>query len=136
MGSDSIFRGRTASLARAGKSSLTLFIAACVLAACQTSQVGTRQTAEGPARKSEPATEQLRVLNRVTFGANGSAARQIEAAGIERYLEQQLKPGPTVLPAAVQTQIDALTISQRPLNDLVYALEQQRLDFSAMKDPE
>ena len=109
-------------------------LALCVLAACQSPHVGTRQALEAP-KRSESAIEQLRLLNRVTWGANATSVRQIEAAGIDRYIEQQLRPAPATLPPAVQEHIDAMTISQRRFDELMYDIEKQRRDFVAMKDP-
>src|SRR5687768_2613455 len=108
MGSDSIFAARTACATNAKKSSLTPFIpsialaaaALLTLAACESPHIGTRQTLEAP-RRAESAIEQLRLLNRVTWGANASSARRIETAGIDRYIEQQLRPAPAVLPPEV-----------------------------------
>jgi phosphatidylserine/phosphatidylglycerophosphate/cardiolipin synthase-like enzyme len=57
--------------------------------------------------------------------------------GYEAWLEQQLHPRPAVLPAAAQAQIDALTISQKPMQQLVQELEAQRRDYDkAMADDE
>ena len=92
-------------------------------------------------RPPEPAprlsTEELLFLNRVTWGANASSARALAAAGRERYLEAQLDPrSPDVLPAEVQAQIDAMTISQRSAAELAAELEHRRRDFQGLADPE
>lgn len=110
--------------------------ALCVLAACQAPVTGPREAASEPVRRTGGTAEQLHFLNRVTFGANASSARSLESAGIERYLEQQLKPGPAALPPDVQAQIDAMTISQRRFDDIVFDLEKQRRAYVAMQDPE
>ena len=107
----------------------------CLIAGCA-STVGPRPGLE---RAQAPITaeKELHVLNRVTWGASTSSARQISAAGAERYVEQQLRPAPGVaLPTDVQAQIDRLTISQRPFDQLMFDLEQQRRDFVAIKEPE
>jgi uncharacterized protein (DUF1800 family) len=108
--------------------------AVCVLAACQ--YPGQRPSSFGSAARSSPDKE-LRVLNRVTWGATTSSAQQIAAVGADRYIEQQLRPSRNAaLPAAVQAQIEALTISQRPLDQLIAALEEQRRAAQAMKGSE
>jgi uncharacterized protein (DUF1800 family) len=74
-------------------------------------------------------------LNRITWGVNHSAYQQATKVGYEAWLEQQLHPRPAVLPAAAQAQIDALTISQKPMQQLVQELEAQRRDYDkAMVD--
>ncbi|MDD5332349.1 MAG: DUF1800 domain-containing protein [Rhodoferax sp.] len=77
-------------------------------------------------------SEVVKVLNRVTWGVNLSATRQVDALGLQRYLDQQLHPGPTLLPPPVQAQIDAMTITQRPLDWLNQDLEQRRKNADAV----
>ncbi|HWI14474.1 MAG TPA: DUF1800 family protein, partial [Burkholderiales bacterium] len=75
------------------------------------------------------------LLNRVTWGATPSLAREVAGMGAERYLERQLHPGENrALPAAVQAQIDAMTISQRSVEDIGHELEAQRLAYTALSD--
>src|SRR4051794_13202819 len=62
------------------------------------------------------------VLNRVTWGVNASTLRQADAAGLASYLEHQLHPAVAPLPMPIQAQIAAMTISQRPLDQLVFDL--------------
>ncbi|MBV7536638.1 DUF1800 domain-containing protein [Duganella sp. sic0402] len=74
-------------------------------------------------------------LNRVSWGVSNSTYQQAEKMGYDAWLEQQLHPAPAVLPAAAQAQIDALTISQKPVMQLVQELEAQRRDYDkAMVD--
>jgi uncharacterized protein (DUF1800 family) len=68
-------------------------------------------------------------LNRVSWGVNLSTYQQAEKLGYDAWLERQLHPAPSVLPAAAQAQIDAMTITQKPLPQLVQELEQQRKDY-------
>ena len=76
-------------------------------------------------------------LNRVSWGVNMSTYQQAEKLGYNTWLERQLHPGPAVLPAAAQAQIDAMTITQTPMPQLVRELEQQRKDYDkAMSDDE
>jgi uncharacterized protein (DUF1800 family) len=112
----------------------TALAAACVLAACQSPGTALRRGGDSP-DPGPVAGRQLQVLNRVTWGATGASAREIGAAGVERFIEQQLRPA-RALPPAVQLQIDALTVSQRPLPDLMLELEGRRKSAAAIKDPE
>ncbi|MEW9897643.1 DUF1800 domain-containing protein [Chitinivorax sp. PXF-14] len=76
----------------------------------------------------------LLFANRVTWGADSASVRQIEVDGAASYLEQQLRPGPAVLPAEVQAQIDAMTISRVPLPQLAAELAQQKMAADAAAD--
>ena len=51
-------------------------------------------------------------------------------------IEEQLSAHPAPLPQVVQAQIDALTISQRPLDELLFDLQKRRRAFLALKDPD
>ncbi|MEI7536453.1 MAG: DUF1800 domain-containing protein [Comamonadaceae bacterium] len=71
------------------------------------------------------------VLNRVTWGATPALVKQVEETGLARYIEQQLHPAAAPLPAAVQDQIHAMTISRRTLEELHQDLERMRKDADA-----
>ncbi|MRX11183.1 DUF1800 family protein [Pseudoduganella sp. FT25W] len=97
---------------------------------------GCATTATAPQAPVDPVALS-RALNRVTWGVNDSTYQQAAKVGYSAWLDQQLHPGPAVLPAAVQAQIDAMTISKKPLPQLVQELEQQRRDYDkAMVDDE
>lgn len=94
-----------------------------------------------PASGARPAAasatpEALALVNRISWGASTSSVQQARAMGPDRYLERQLHPGPTVLPASVQAQIDAMTISRQPLEQLVADLEQRRKEADAANGDE
>ncbi|MTV38688.1 DUF1800 domain-containing protein [Duganella radicis] len=110
----------------------TLPIVRCVAALLLLA--GCAATPTPPAPPADPVTLS-RALDRVSWGVNLTTYRQAEKIGYDAWLEQQLRPGPAVLPAAAQAQIDAMTISQKPLPQLVQELEQQRRDYDkAMVD--
>jgi uncharacterized protein (DUF1800 family) len=69
-----------------------------------------------------------RALDRLSWGVNYSSYQQAEKLGYVRYLDDQLRPKAAALPAGVQARIDAMTISQRPLEQLVQQMEQRRKD--------
>jgi uncharacterized protein (DUF1800 family) len=79
-----------------------------------------------PRTETVPPAELVPALNRLTWGVNYSSWQQARQQGYQAWLERQLRPAPAVLPPAVQSQIDAMTISQRPLDQLVEDLEQRR----------
>jgi uncharacterized protein (DUF1800 family) len=82
-----------------------------------------------------PETSLLPVLNRVTWGASTASYHEARQAGIDRYLDSQLHPGADDgLPPAIAAQIAAMTISQRPMAELVLDMEQRRKASEAVAD--
>ena len=73
-------------------------------------------------------------LNRLTWGASSSALAQAAGQDANTMLAKQLAPGPATLPAAAQSQISALTLSQKPFPALMIELEQRRRDADALKN--
>ena len=88
---------------------------------------------ETPGSASRLAT--LTVVNRITWGVNASTFQHVAKTGLPRYIEEQLLPA-RALPTLIAGQIDAMTISRRPLDNLVRELEQRRKDADAIKDDE
>ncbi|MBC7650011.1 MAG: DUF1800 domain-containing protein [Vitreoscilla sp.] len=71
-------------------------------------------------------------LNRLSWGASPSLIEVNSPRGFDTYLAQQLRPAPARLPEAVASQIQAMTISQRPVVQLVQELEQRNKDANAL----
>ena len=71
--------------------------------------------------------------NRVTWGANKASEQQLRELGPDAYLLQQLRARQAQLPAQIQKQIDAMTISQKPFVEMMQALDQQREESAKMK---
>ena len=82
------------------------------------------------------AVAQVRWLDRVTWGATPAAQAELARRGLPAWLRGQLHPRPAVLPAAAQAQIDAMTISRTPLDQLAAALAEQRKAADALPDEE
>jgi uncharacterized protein (DUF1800 family) len=79
----------------------------------------------------------LGLLNRMTWGADANGWRDVNQIGAQRYIERQLQPKDRQeLPEAVQSRIAAMTITQRPNDQLVYDLEQRRKDSDAIANDE
>lgn len=72
-------------------------------------------------------------LNRLTWGENASSMAAMQSLGMDKYLYQQLLAKRAQLPEAIQKQIDAMTISQKPFATLMQELDQQRRDAAEMK---
>ena len=92
------------------------------------------QTAADKAAPTAQATagDGYKWLNRLSWGASPSLVEAHAAKGFDAYLAQQLRPAPARLPEAVTTQIQAMTISQRPVVQLVQELEQRNKDANAL----
>jgi uncharacterized protein (DUF1800 family) len=67
-----------------------------------------------------------KLLNRISWGANASSSAALQTLGMDPYLDQQLHRPSAVLPAAIQAQIDGMTIVQQPFPQMMFALEAQR----------
>ncbi len=91
-------------------------------------------TAAPPAQIS--ATD-LALLNRLTWGANESAAAEFAALGRDRWIDRQLHPGgKDRLPAAAEAQIAAMPITMRPLAELGPAMAAMGRTANQIPDPE
>ncbi len=82
-------------------------------------------------------TDAVKAVNRLAWGANGTAARQVSEKGLPAWLDGQLHPPPgDPLPADVSSRIAALEISRTALPDLARDVERQRREADAIKDDE
>ncbi|MDB5893971.1 MAG: hypothetical protein JWQ88_1502, partial [Rhodoferax sp.] len=121
-------------------SRFTAHVIACftatLLAGCATAP-SPRPTSNVPVAAVAPpagglGTAQAYALaNRLSWGASRSSVAAAEAEGADGYLAGQLAPHATVLPQAVQQQIDAMTITQRPLESLVLEMAQRNKDSTS-----
>jgi len=81
--------------------------------------------------------DDLLLLNRVTWGANPSSARELARMGPERYLEAQLRPAQeAALPPEAQAQVDAMTITRRPVEELAKEMESRRKGLDLLRNDE
>ena len=82
-------------------------------------------------------TDAYALANRITWGATPAAVERLQTIGLSAYVAAQLHPGKGAeLPAEVQSQIDAMTIAQRPMVDLVQDMDQRRKDVQASTNDE
>ena len=109
----------------------TLALAAVFLAACASTppQAPSRAALEPIAWPGDSAATELAVLNRVSWGANRSSYADIARVGTGAWLDAQLRPAATALPPDAQAAIDKMTISQRPIGDIVAEIDEQRRAF-------
>ncbi len=75
-----------------------------------------------------------RVLARITWGLDSASYQHAQAIGLQRYLDEQLHPGPAVLPPSVQREIDAMPISRTPLEQLAREMAERRKAVNAIAD--
>jgi len=88
----------------------------------------------GPGNAPGSRGEDLLLLNRVTWGANPSSAREFARVGPARYLEAQLQPAQeAALPPEVQAQVDAMTITRRPVDELAKEMESRRKGLDLLR---
>lgn len=92
--------------------------------------------ASGPAPSTAPASmDDVRFLDRLTWGATPGELARLRALGKARYLETQLEPDPGApLPPAVEARIAALSIEATSFEDRVFALEAQRRRLRSLPD--
>jgi uncharacterized protein (DUF1800 family) len=108
----------------------TTLISLLLLAGCAATGAGVQT--DHPAQTS-PAQD-VAMLERVSWGVNGGSVRQVQAQGWHAWLQAQLHPGKAALPPAIAAQIDAMTISQVPLDQLVVSMEQKRKESAGVMD--
>src|SRR5438552_942738 len=88
----------------------------------------------GPGNAPGSRGEDLLLLNRVTWGANPSSARALARMGPASYLEAQLQPAQeAALPPEVQAQVDAMTITQRPVDEVAKEMENRRKGLDLLR---
>ncbi|MDR3454565.1 MAG: DUF1800 domain-containing protein [Rhodoferax sp.] len=107
-------------------------LAGLVLASCA-APGGTATAAQSSPGQGQPvAIETFRAINHLTWGADTTAMAQVGGTPLDQYLGRQLHPSPARLPPAVQAQIAAMTISQRPVDALEQEMAQRRKAAAAL----
>ncbi len=102
------------------------------LSGCATSPVESGLSTDS--NMSPANSDAATLLNRLTWGMNSSTMQQAGNLGLSRYMEQQFHPDTARLPEPIQAQINAMTITQRSLEQLVQDMEQKRKTSDAIKD--
>ena len=112
-----------------------ILVVGCTLAATG-AVAGPRQPPADPKPVASPADD-LVLLEAATWGASPSSWAELKRLGRERWLAAQLRPAPDVaLPAALQSQIDALPGRGRPLVATLRELDEQNRAANALADPD
>lgn len=87
----------------------------------------------GSASAADPAA--FAIANRLSWGVAQTPGG--DAPGTARWIDRQLHPGPDIgLPPAVQAQIAAFEISQRPVAAIIVDLDAQNKAIRAITDPD
>ena len=108
----------------------TALMSVLLLAGCAATEPAVQAGHRAPAS----AAQDIAMLDRVSWGVSGGSVRQLQQQGWNAWLQAQLHPRKSALPPAVQAQIDAMTISQVPLDQLVMSVEQKRKDAAGVLD--
>jgi uncharacterized protein (DUF1800 family) len=87
-----------------------------------------------PAREFSGA-DPVKVMNRLSWGANETLAREVARTGVAAWIDGQLSPSPgDPLPAAISSRVAAFEISRVPFDVLARGVERERIDSLKM-DP-
>jgi uncharacterized protein (DUF1800 family) len=79
----------------------------------------------------------MALLDRLTWGINASSAAHLQAIGTERWLSEQLHPGPnSLLPERAQAQIEAMPDVHRFPFDVAVEFEQRGKAANQTVDPD
>jgi uncharacterized protein (DUF1800 family) len=78
--------------------------------------------------------EDIQWLDRVTYGPNTATLDEYQKLGRRRFLDEQLHPRNTHLPAAVNAEIDALEISARDGAELLAYVSKENQRINALTD--
>lgn len=120
--------------------SLVVLSALCGLSACsnQSLQPQIQSPSQTQTLRASDYFQQAQVnsyalSNRLTWGANKTSEQQLRALGPDAYLLQQLQAQSAQIPVQIQSQIDAMTISQKPFVEMMQALDQQREESAKMR---
>ncbi|MGX9783805.1 DUF1800 domain-containing protein [Janthinobacterium lividum] len=108
----------------------TTLISLLLLAGC----AATEPAVQAGHRAQTSSAQDIAMLERVSWGVSGGSVRQVQVQGWNAYLQAQLHPGKAALPPAIAAQIDAMTISQVPLDQLVFSMEQKRKESAGVMD--
>jgi uncharacterized protein (DUF1800 family) len=105
-------------------------IIALLLSACASNGPATAGRAAATVQSDD------QFLNRVTWGTSQASDDEIRKLGRAAYLNSQLHPHPARLPDGAENQINAMRISQSPLDVLVTQVEADRRAADAIADPD
>jgi uncharacterized protein (DUF1800 family) len=110
----------TAAAGLYGAAALPLVPLASVLAPLQA------RAAAGPSPEAAipMVAEHVRLLDRLTWGANATALEQLQRSGVQAAVAALLRPAPHApLPPEAQAQIDAMDITRTPMESLAIDLQ-------------
>ena len=83
---------------------------------------------------ADPHREDMRWLNRVTYGLDSVTLDRYRALGRKAYLEAQLRPTDEALPFQAQKAIDGMTISQKTAGQLLTEADTENHRINALPD--
>ncbi len=83
-----------------------------------------------------PTTNEVGVLDCLTWCVNESSASDMAATGQRAWIERHLTSGPSSLLPEAQAQIDAMRISHEPVAQLVVEMDAENKAANAIADPD
>ena len=90
-----------------------------------------------PSRAAELTPHDMALLDRLTWGINASSAAHLQAIGAERWIAEQLHPGPeSPLPERARQQVEAMPDVHRFPFDIAVEFEQQAKAANQTVDPD
>lgn len=89
------------------------------------------------AAAAQPAADDLRAINRLTYGVNDASVEAYASVGRASFWAQQLQfVGDAALPQEALAAVDAMTISRVPARDIVGAYEEEARGLKEVADGE
>jgi uncharacterized protein (DUF1800 family) len=119
-------------MARFPKASRRWLPALCIFLASSTVLIGAVA-----ARAGEIGSNDLALLERLTWGVNASSAEHLRALGTERWLQEQLHPAANAaLPDTAKAQIEAMADVHKFPFDIAVAFDAQAKSANQVADPD
>ena len=105
-----------------------------ILSGCAMMAIGVAVT---PAKGADLTPHDLILLDRLTFGVNASSAAHLQAAGTERWLNEQLHPpANSALPQAAQSLIEPMADLNKSAIEILSSFDAQAKSANQVADPD
>jgi uncharacterized protein (DUF1800 family) len=105
-----------------------------ILSGCAMMSIGVAAT---PAKGADLTPHDLILLDRLTFGVNASSAAHLQAAGTERWINEQLHPpANSALPQAAQSLIEPMADLNKSAIEILSSFDAQAKSANQVADPD
>ena len=123
----------TATATATAKATATTTTAAAI---CALAVAGWISGCASPGTAQQHGAMDYALINRLSWGASSSSLDKAGQQELPAYLQAQLHPRGPALTPETQAQIDGMSISKTPLQELVRDMEQRRKELDTLKDDE